>query len=146
MSNELNLKAEAYYEARRDYEAKKAASNIADTERRRREAELVDYMIEHQIKSFDRNDGTKPLLAASVSISVTKDNYDQIRAWLLETEGDDKDYVETVVSKPAVLELVKKKLKAGDDVSDFPDFLKPDTRPTLRVNGWKSVAGDDNPF
>lgn len=145
MSDKLNNLTEIYYAARRDYDQKKQLSNEADKVRRAREAELVDYMIEHQIKSVSRNDGTTPLLAASVSISVTKDNYQQIRDWLLQTEGDDKDYVETIVSKPAVLELVKKKLKAGDDVTDFPDFLKPDTRPTLRVNGWKTVS-DDNPF
>jgi hypothetical protein len=140
--NELNLKTELYYEARRDYDQKKALSNEADKVRRQREADLVDYMIEHQIKGFDREDGTKPLLVSSVSISVTKDNYDAIRQWLMETEGDDSDFVETIVSKPAVLELVKKKLKAGDDVTDFPDFLKPDTRPSLRVYGWKGLADD----
>jgi hypothetical protein len=140
--NELNQRTELYYAARRDYDQKKALSNEADKLRRQREAELVDYMIEHQIKGFDREDGTKPLLVSSVSISVTKDNYDAIRQWLMETEGDDSDFVETIVSKPAVLELVKKKLKAGDDVTDFPDFLKPDTRPSLRVYGWKGLADD----
>jgi hypothetical protein len=137
MSDELNLKIDAYYAARRDYDDKKAASNQADAERRRLERELVDYMMEHQIKSVDRMDGTKPLLASSVSASVTKENAEEIRAWLLETVGDDSDFMETIVSKPAVVELLKKRIKEGDDPSDFPAFLKVDTRPTLRVNGWR---------
>lgn len=139
MSAELNVKIDAYYAARRAYDEAKAVSNAADKERRDKERELVDYMIENQINSVDRTDGTKPLLANTVSISVTKDNFEAIRSWLMETEGDDSDFLETVVSKPAVLELVKKKLKEGDDPSDMPDFLACDTRPTLRVNGWKGL-------
>jgi hypothetical protein len=142
MSDELNLKIDAYYAARRDYDEKKALSNAADGERRRLERELVDYMMEHQIKSVDRMDGTKPLLASSVSASVTKENAEEIRQWLLETVGDDSDFMETIVSKPAVIELLKKKIKEGDDPSDFPEFLKVDTRPTLRVNGWKGGGGE----
>lgn len=138
--DKLNTLADVYYDARRNYDRKKAESNAADAERRQAEFALVEYMIEHQIKDFGRMDDTKLILVASVSISVTKDNFDSIRAWLLESEGDDKDYIETVVSKPAVLELVKKKIKAGDDVTDLPEFLKADTRPTLRVNGWNGVA------
>lgn len=138
-TDKLNLLTESYYDARRAYDDAKVISNEADKLRRQREAELVDYMIEHQIKGVDREDGTRPSLVASVTISVTKDNYDAIRQWLRETEGDDSDFMETIVSKPAVLELVKKKLKAGDDVTDFPEFLRPDTRPTLRVTGWKGL-------
>lgn len=142
--SELNAKVEAYYAARRDYDQKKAISNQADIERRRLERELVDYMIENQLKGVDRDDGTKPSLVASVSISVTKENAEDIRAWLRETVGDDTDFMETILSKPAVLELVKGKVKKeGWDVSDFPDFLKPDMRPTLRVTGWKGVAGGE---
>jgi hypothetical protein len=140
MSSELNDKIEAYYSARRDYDAKKKISNEADSIRRQREAELVDYMIEHQHKSVKRDDGTTPLLVSAVSISVGKEDFDAIREWIRNDVGDDTDFIETVVSKPAVLELVKKKLKAGDDVTDLPQCLKADTRPTLRVNGWKGVS------
>lgn len=136
MSAELNAKIDAYYEARADYDEKHKASSEADAVRRQRERELVDYMMEHQIKKIAREDGTTPMLVSATSIACNKDNAEQIREWLRDTEGDDADYMETVLSKPAVLELVKKKLKQGDDPTDFPEFLKVDSRPTLRVDGW----------
>ena len=139
MSDELNAKIDAYYAARRDYDIAHKASSDADKVRRAKERELVDYMIENQIKSLAREDGTKPILVSATSISCTQENAEEIRQWLLENEGDDSDYMVTVLSKPAVLELVKKKIKAGDDPTDFPLFLKVDTRPTLRVDGWKSL-------
>lgn len=144
MSDVLNAKVEAYYEARRDYEEKKRVATEAEKHRRRLEAELVDYMLEHGIKSVDRADGTKPLLAKNVSFSCTKDNADAIREWIVEQVGDDKDFIETLPSKSAVGELVKKLLeKEKWDETDFPAFLSVSTRPGLRVTGWKEVAGDD---
>lgn len=136
MSAELNAKIDAYYEARADYDEKHKASSEADAVRRQRERELVDYMMEHQIKKISREDGTTPMLVSAASITCNKENAEQIRDWLKDTVGDDSDFMETVVSKPAVLEHVKKRLKAGDDPTDFPDFLKVDARPTLRVDGW----------
>jgi hypothetical protein len=137
MTDTLNDKIAAYYEARSAYDEAKKISDDLDKIRRTRESELVSFMIENQIKNVKLDDGTTPTLVNSVSISVTKDNFDAIREWLLDTIGDDADYVEEVVSKPAVLELVKKKLEGGSDPTEMPAFLKCDTRPTLRVSGWK---------
>lgn len=140
MSDVLNKKVEAYYAARRDYETKKASATAAEIERRRLEAELIDYMLEQGIKSWDRSDGTKPGLAKSTTFSCTKDNAQQIRDWLIEQVGDDKDFIETLPSKSAVGELVKKLIdKDKWDEGDFPAFLSVSTRPTLRVQGWKSL-------
>lgn len=138
MSAELNAKIDAYYEARAAYDEAHRLSSEADALRRAKERELVDYMIEHQIQKIERADGTKPLLVSAVSIACTAENSEQIRKWLVETEGDDADFMVNVLHKPAVLELVKKKIKEGDDPSEFPAFLKCDSRPTLRVDGWKS--------
>jgi hypothetical protein len=140
--DELNTKTEAYYDARREYDLAKSISNAKAFTWRQKEQELVDYMIEHQLKKFSRDDGTTPTLVNSVNISVVKGNFEEIRQWLIDTEGDDSDYLETVVSKPAVLALVKKKLKAGDDVTDLPDYLKASSRPSLRVTGWKGASGE----
>jgi hypothetical protein len=136
--SEFNAKIQAYYEARAAYDEAHRVSSEADAVRRQKERELVDYMIEHQIKKVSLDDGTTPILVSAASIACNQENAEAIRQWLVNTEGDDSDYMVTVVSKPAVLELVKKKLKAGEDPTDFPDFLKVDTRPTLRVDGWKT--------
>lgn len=134
----INQKIEAYYEARAAYDVAKKISDDADALRRVKERELVDYMIENQIKKVSLADGTTPMLVKAVSISVTQENYDSIREWLRNTVGDDADFLVTIPHKPTILEMVKKKIEDGDDPTDFPDFLKCDTRPTLRVDGWKS--------
>lgn len=140
----LNQLIDDYYEARREYERLRTLATAAELTRRSKEAKLVDYMLEHEIKSVDRMDGTKPLLAKTTTISVTKDKADQIRAWLVATVGDDKDYVETLPSKSAVLELVKKMIEKDlVDPSEFPEFLSVNTRPTLRVNGWTGLGAEE---
>lgn len=137
MSDVLNAKINSYYDARAAYDEAHKKSVEADALRRQRERELVDYMIEHQIKKVSLADGTTPMLVQAVSISVTQENYEDIRSWLRDSVGDDADFLVTIPHKPAILELVKKKIKEGDDPSEFPAFLKCDTRPTLRVDGWK---------
>lgn len=139
MSDALNAKIDAYYEARKAYDEAHRLSSEADKVRRQKERELVDYMMENQIKKVSREDGTTPILVSAASIACNQENAEEVRKWLVETEGDDADFMVTVLSKPAVLELVKKKLKAGDDPTDFPEFLKVDARPTLRVDGWKGL-------
>ena len=137
-NDKLNEKIEAYYMARSSYDFAKKASDDADAIRRQKEFELVEYMIEHRIKSVKRDDGTTPLLVNAVSISVTQENYDAIREWLKSTEGDDADFLVTIPHKPAILELVKRKIEQDRlDPTDFPAFLNCSTRPALRVNGWK---------
>jgi hypothetical protein len=138
MNDELNARVDAYYEARDAYDEAHRISSEADGLRRQRERELVDYMIEHQIKKFERTDGTTPILVSATSIACNQENAEQIREWLTEKVGDDTDFMVTVLHKPAVLEYVKKEIKAGADPTEFPEFLKCDTRPTLRVDGWKS--------
>lgn len=140
MNEALNAKLDAYYAARRDYEAKKKVSNEAYAAWRRTETAVIDAMLENQVKSLERDDGTKPSLVRSATVSVTKDNFDEIRQWLTEQVGDDKDFVDTVVSKPAVLAFVKKLVdKEKWDETDFPACLSVSTRPTLRVAGWRSL-------
>lgn len=139
MSDALNAKIDAYYKARSDYDAIHQLSSAADKLRREKERDLVDYMIENQIKKISRNDGTTPLLVNAVSIACNQENAEEIRKWLRDTVGDDTDFMVTILSKPAVIEHIKKKIKAGDDPSDFPKFLSCDTRPTLRVDGWKQL-------
>lgn len=135
---DINDKIDAYYAAREEYEQAKELSTAAAKKWRRMESELVDLMLDQGIKKISRDDGTTPLLARSCSISCTKANYDDIRAHLCETLGDDKDFVEQVVSKSAVLDWVKQQVEEGSEEADFPDFLKVNLRPTLRVDGWKS--------
>lgn len=137
----LDQKIDAYYAARADYDTKKEASNAADKIRRSAETELVDYMIENQVQGHKRTDGTAVTLKRTVSIRMNKGIFEPVRLWLCDTVGDDADYIETVVSKSAVLEHVKKLIIEDDvDPADLPDCLGVDARPTLAVTGWNQRA------
>lgn len=137
MSDELNMRIDEYYSAREKYESAKAESDLLDKVRRAKEHELVNFMMENQLKSVAREDGSKPILVSSISISCTGDNAEEIREWLKETVGDDRDFLVTAPHKPSVLAHVKKKIEQeGFDPTDFPTFLQVNTRPTLRVDGW----------
>lgn len=137
--SKLHDAIQSYYTARRHAETLRREAADAEIERRRLEQALVDVMLEEKVNSLALDDGTRPTLHKQVNISVTKDNFDNIREWLLTAVGDDKDFLETVVSKPAVLRLVKDRLKEGYDESEFPAVLRVSTRPGIRVAGWQGA-------
>lgn len=134
---DFNDKADAYYQARDEYDRAKEVSDSAHRKWRASERELVDFMLENDIKKVTRADGTTPMLVRGINISVTKGKFDEIRDYFKGAIGDDKDFIETVVSKPVVLEWVKRHIEEdGWDETDFPSCLSVNTRPTLRVDGW----------
>jgi len=137
----MDLKAltDQYYSARIAYEKLKDQCSKLYKVLMARETELIDAMLDKETRSIKREDGTSPTLVKSTTCSIAKDNHQLIRQWLLETEGDDNDYVHEVVDKWAVVELVKKKMEDGE--SEFPAFLNVDIRPKLRVNGWQQYKG-----
>lgn len=134
---DLKTKIADYYETRARYEEAKAASDALYHEMKRGENEVVDEMLNDGTRSIGLDDGTNVSLRKSFTVSVTKDNFDSTRAWLMETTGDDSDFVEEVVSKPALLEHLKGKVESGDMLEeDVPEFLRLNTRPTVSVRGW----------
>ena len=135
--SQLNALFEAYTQARDAYDEAHKLSVEADKLRRDRERALVDFMLENQIKKVEI-DGLTPILVSATSIACNQENAEKIRSWLVDTVGDDTDFMVTVVHKPAVLEHVKGLIKDGADPSELPEFLQCSTRPTLRVDGWKS--------
>ena len=135
--SKLTDKVAVYYEARESYETAKALSDSAHKDMKRAENEVIDAMIDEGTRSIGLDDGTNCSLRSSFSISVAKDNFHAIREWLLDTVGDDKDFVEEVVSKPAVLDYIRAAVDAGKlDESGIPAFLNLNTRPTVNVRNW----------
>jgi len=127
----VKSKVATYYARREEYEQAKALSDSCYGAMKTAENELVDAMIDEGTRSIGLDDGTNVSLRKSLTISVTKDNFDAIRTWLRDTVGDDTDYVEEVVSKSPLLDLVKTM-----DEADVPEFLRLNTRPNVNVRGW----------
>ncbi len=126
-----------YYEARTAYDEAKAESDRLEKLWREQEGKLIDRMMDLQIKSITLGDGSRPTLAKSVSVKCNKETYDDVRQWLVATEGDDADFVETLPNRFKVIAHVKKKIEAGADIDTFPEFLAVSTKPTMRVLGWE---------
>jgi hypothetical protein len=136
MQSKLNDLIAQYYAARQAYDNAKKISDDFDHARRTAERTLVDHMIENGINKVSLDDGTTPTLVSTAAVKVTKENSEEIRQWLLDTMGDDHDFLETVVSKSAVAELVRGMIADGNE-TNVPACLELNQRPTLRVTGWK---------
>lgn len=127
---------ERYRDARLAYEEAREHSNECERLWRIEEAKLVDVMLEEGVKSFANDDGSKPTLTKTVSIKCSKDNEDDVRSWLVNTVGDDADFVEEKVNRFKVQAYVKKQLEKGIGEDEFPPMLGLNTRPSIRVYGW----------
>tara|TARA_R110000772_G_C13309802_1_gene439836 strand:- start:11347 stop:11790 length:444 start_codon:yes stop_codon:yes gene_type:complete len=126
-----------YYDARTEYDVAKAESDRLEKLWRAQESKLIEKMMGDGVKSVTLSDGSRPTLAKGVSVKCNKDTHDQVRAWLLETVGDDSDFVETLPNRHKVAAHVKKEIEEkGMDPDDFPDFLAVSVKPTMRVLGW----------
>src|SRR5690606_32705780 len=90
----LNDTIEKYFAAREAYDRAKAIATEAEKAMRRHEAKVIDAMLAEKQRSVRREDGTTVTLRKRVSFSSTADNRSAIRAWLIETEGSDHDFVE----------------------------------------------------
>lgn len=130
-----------YLAARHEWEeAKKFASHLHDRVEAKK-TQLIDAMLAENMRAYPRKDGLLISLRRSFSCSVTQENTDQIREWLVEKLGDDKPYVKEVVDKPALTEHLKE-MAETTDLADFPEFLRVSTRPDVAVRGWNR---DDEP-
>jgi len=133
-------KIQTYLLARAGYDEAHATSQAAHKVMRDAEYELVDTMLGDGVPSVGL-DASAERTAANISLrkqyacSVTAANEAQIREWLVETKGDDSDFVHEKVNKPALIEWMKEEGKEPDDV---PAFLKLNTRPGITVRGWKT--------
>lgn len=137
----LSVHVEEYYRLRDMAETKKAELVTLNKAKQRAEAQLIDAMVDEKSSSMKRDDGTTISLRTAFTCSVTIANNEQIREWLTERLGDDKDFVETKCSKKLVESYCKGLIEDDDsdiDIEDLPDFLNTSTRPTVSVLGWKN--------
>lgn len=137
-------KFRAYAIARARHDAARKAASDAFAEQAKLEKELVDIMLEEKVKSFALDNGMSVSMRKRFDLSVNKDNEEQVRTWLMETEGDVEPFCKKVLYKPAVVKLLKD--KAADDSLDLttiPEFLNLKTTPGISVRGWQGAEDDE---
>ena len=138
----MSVKAacDIYYEWRRRHqEAKAAAADIAQRLWHAEQA-LIDAMLNEDMKTMKREDGTTVSLRRKFSCSVTQKNQDDIRDWLVERFGDDSEYVKEIVDKPALAAKLQSMLDEDEiEIDNLPEFLSASTRPAVSVRGWGNL-------
>ncbi len=132
---------EDYCEGRKKYERAKMHADACYSDLESIKSKMIDEMLNSKIRAFDPSNGecTRIGLRREFSCSVTKENTQQIRDWLLTQYGDDMPFVKEVVDKAALIFQLKKEVEeANFDVDDYPEFLKVSTRPNVVAYGWKN--------
>lgn len=132
---------ERYKAFRVDHEKCKRLAEEHYKDMKRVESELVQAMLDADATNFEV-DGMKPYLSADRECSVTKDNIEQVHAWLDSQRGGAEPFMRTAVDPWAVKRLVREELKDGVDPESYPEFLKVAIRPRLNVKGW--IGSEDN--
>lgn len=132
--------AAEYLKARARADCAKQIAKEDEKAWRQVEADMIAAMLAKKEQFFKMPNGLSFGLSERFSISVTQENEAQVRAWLIETTGDDGPFLQEVPNKPAVQEHVKKLVevnrKAGDtDSEGLPEFLNVKTSPKLSCRG-----------
>ena len=136
---ELNLRIDAYLDARRVYKKAKKISDTLDANQKTRRRQLSEWMSETQTQNHKRPDGTHFILYKQFTFSATKDNEQEIRDWLMKTEGDDTPYLHEKINKTALEEMLKRKvINEHIPEKEFPDFLHLSTHPIVHVRSLTS--------
>ncbi len=134
---ELNEHVALFLEMKNYYDVAHKASQNAHKAWRLAESEMIDAMLNGQVKTFKHLETGEVFgLSEHFGISVTHNNTDLIRNWLVENEGDDAPFLTEVCDKKAVTAHVKtlvEKNRAGGkaDEDGVPEFLNLKTRPVL---------------
>ncbi len=134
---ELNDHVALFLERKRIYDEAHRTSQEAHKAWRQAEADFIDGLLDKQVKTFKHLETGEVFgLSEHFGISVTQNNTDLIRNWLVENEGDDAPYLTEVCDKKAVTAhvktLVEKNRQADRGETDgIPDFLNLKTRPVL---------------
>lgn len=104
------------------------------------QTELTDLMIENQVKSIPTEDGCTFIKRRFFGFKCNEENKELTKEWLVSELGDDGPFMEEVVSRAALGELIKKRVEEhGKNEIDFPDFLGVNFHPIGVVNGWKQL-------
>lgn len=138
--------------ARDRYVQARLAFEIADREAKKQlaklrgmrdvaERNLVEAMEDADKTNFaEKSTGLRFQTSKKFGISVTRENTDAIRAWLLDREGDDQPYIEEKVNKGEVSKLLRQVCdEEGTDV--VPDFFKLYRGVGISVVGWERFLG-----
>lgn len=115
------------------------AAKKASAEMRIAESELIDAMLDDEIKSWTDESGARVQTVRHFGISCTQENADLVEEWLRETAGDAEQFKVSKLDKSAIEAYLKRLVEEeGTPQDDIPEFFRLSTRPGIRVNGWEA--------
>ena len=133
----LNLHVNRYREAREGYNEAHKISQQAHQKWKDTERDFIDAMLNERVKTFKHLETGEVFgLSERFGVSVTENNNDQIRNWLVDEAGDDAPFISEVCNKQAVTDYVKTRVEKNrqedkGDEDGIPEFLNLKTRPVL---------------
>lgn len=102
------------------------------------EYRMIALMDETQVKNVPTEDGLTFGKRRHYGFKNNEENRQQIREWLVGDIGDDSPFIEEVVSRSALRELIKDRVENGGKTEEsFPQFLNVSFTPIAVVTGWK---------
>lgn len=134
---ELKKHVDDFLMAKEIYDTAHLASQQAHKAWKQAEADFIDAMLNAQVKTFKHLETGETFgLSEHFGISVTQNNTDAVRAWLVDEDGDDAPYLTEVCDKKSVTAFVRglvetNRQEGRGDEDGIPDFLKLKTRPIL---------------
>jgi hypothetical protein len=140
----LSSKTDAYLDARAERDRLALLKTKAEKFFRAKEQELIEEMLNNHEPSIAKDEDSRYGklnigLRRKLTLSVTKANQDDIRAWLTENTGDDAEFVIEKVNGPALMDWLEEQINNEEvQPEDLPEFMRPQTRPGISVLGWKN--------
>lgn len=134
--NHLEI-ADELYNAREEHDRLKELCHDAHMVYKRVCSKLIEAMADEDVQHFKRRNITIST-KKHFSISVTADNDGMIRSWLMDTYGDDTDFLIEKVGKAILTDKIREEV-IGDEKyeHEYPDFLNLQTARIIQVDGWK---------
>jgi hypothetical protein len=89
------------------------------------EVKLLEAMTEEGVgNNFRLDDESQICKREYFNVSVTKTNREQTRQWLMDTYGDDSDFVDEVINKSALQDRIREEIDSKQKYAvEYPDFL-----------------------
>ena len=140
MNDQISKQAELYKQQRMIAETAEAESKKQNKILSAIKHKLIDLMGDAGVRKVGTDDDVTLYLKRNIGFSLTEDNMERVREWLIEDQGDDVPFVHEVVSRKTLGELLKHKVEVEEATErDFPDFLKLSLHPNMGVLGWKQA-------
>ncbi len=121
-----------------------ALAKQATNEFRAAEWELIDQMLDDDVRSVPDASGSSVSTARQWTIACNAENKLEVEQFLVETYGDVEVFKTFILDKGAIVAKLRADCEDEDHElveDELPAFFGLNTRPQLRIKGWDKKKG-----